>query len=207
MNLVAELLRLFERAAARPESRWLVVLVALWIVVRVVARLLREREPKPSSSEPTEATVDLERLSLPLPVDGAASPLRLYHLPARLALVVVAPLGRESEVVEVDCVPVLLDRSVPGLGRLFDRTRPKTVVWPVQVSAAGFARRLATWLTANGRSLKNSPWTVVVGRSSADDRHYLLGLVLRTEQPTQLEVVEVDSPYKWLDTVRLAEVS
>ena len=201
MNLIVSLQRLVHNVLGRPEMRWLVLLLIAWFAIRVIARLLRQ----PENGRRSQSDLRFDLAALPLPVAGTTPfPLRLYHLPARLALVVVAPLGREGGVVDVDAIPRLLDEAVPGLGKVYGLCEPKTWVWPVQLSAKGFRHQIAGGLHVAGQPLAGSPWTVIVGRASDGERQYMIGLALRTNGPNKLDVVEVESPQKWLDVVRLA---
>ncbi|NOX57076.1 MAG: hypothetical protein GXP27_22105 [Planctomycetes bacterium] len=201
MNLIVSLQRLLHSVLGRPEMRWLLLLLIAWFVVRVIARMLRQ--PEKSQRGRTELAFDLATLSAS--AGGSKSfPLRLYHLPARLGLVVVAPLGREGGVVDVEAIPRLLDEAVPGLSKVYRLCEPKTWVWPVQLSAKGFRHQLAGGLHVAGQPLPGSPWAIVVGRANDGDRQYMIALALWTNRPNKLDVIEVDSPYKWLDVIRLA---
>ena len=201
MNLIVSLQHLLHRVLGRPELRWLLLLLVAWFVVRVIARMLRQ----PEKGGQGRNALRFDLAALPIPVAGTTPfPMRLYHLPARLGLVVVAPLGRERGPVDVEAIPRLLDAVVPGLGKLYRLCEPKTWIWPVQLSAKGFRHQLAGGLHVSGEPLRRSSWTVVVGRTSDDERPYMLAIALQTDGPNPLDVIEVESPQQWLDVIRLA---
>jgi len=204
VNLLFTLQRLIQSLLGRPEIRWLIALIAVWFAVRVIARMLRQRERDrrwPASSEFDLASLEprLERLG-----ETGDCPLRVYHLPARLGLVVVAPLGREAAAVDVDAIPNLINQAVPGLGRLYEQSKAKTWVWPVQLSSDGFVHQLQGHVHAGGDDLKGSRWCLVVGRVPHEGRQFMLGLALRTDEPNNMDLITIDLEYKWLDVLRLS---
>src|SRR5437588_9572485 len=73
------------------------------------------------------------------PPPGAPGKQRLtiYHVPARLRLVVLAPAGKETEI-EADQAEELLNRLLSGLGAIAALDRPRFRVWPPPLSQQGF---------------------------------------------------------------------
>ena len=201
MDLLFQIQRLIRGIMGRTEMKWLIFLLVLYLVARVVARYLQQRAKSEKESQESGDfdLSDLERVS----VEGEQYPLRLYHLPARLGLVVVAPLGRESAAVEVDAIQDLIDQAVPGLGKISQASRVKTWVWPLQLSVNGFIHHLLGHVHVRGGDLKGSRWSLVAGRVSHADRQYMLGLGVYTNESNKMGIISVESEYKWLDTLRL----
>jgi len=198
-NALPGLQQLMQRVAESSEIKWLVALLIVLIGARYVARFLR----KPSREPQSRSSFDLDLTSIERALaDAVRFPLRVYHLPVRLGLVVVAPLGHEAGVVDVDAIPDLLDQAVPGLGKVQRELKAKTWVWPVQMSANGFRHALTAHLRVEGKDVKGSRWCLVTGRVVTQDHQYMWGLGLYSHEPNNLGCVAVESEFKWLDVVR-----
>jgi hypothetical protein len=128
--------------------------------------------------------------------------LTVYHLPARLRLVVVAPAGKVTEI-DVTAIERLLDCVVPGLGRIAAQERPRIRVWPAQLSYQGF---VATFVRRTHKSEPEgqpSRWVLAAGRAMAGGQTILLGLALWTDEPNSLGRVQLEQ-HQWLDVLRLS---
>ncbi|MDI9444581.1 MAG: hypothetical protein QM844_10485, partial [Planctomycetota bacterium] len=112
-------------------------IVLLLVLVRAVRRALRRRRRFRDRIEPKLA-IDVAQLSQQGP--PATGPvLAFYHLPVRLAAIVLAPAGRAGTLPATEGIPQLLDAIVPGLAEVVAAHDPLRLRWPEQLSASGFA--------------------------------------------------------------------
>lgn len=127
----------------------------------------------------------------------------VYHVPVRLAVVVIAPLGRESDPPTHSEVPKLLDRIVPGLASALSHDQTIVKIWPRQLSATGFAPYLLRHVRLPGDKGRSSPWCLLAGRTTFGDAAYAIGLALGAAAPNNLGLIAVESEHQWLDVVRM----
>jgi hypothetical protein len=167
---------------------WLVLVVAaglllaLLVIVRGAARKLFGQRPPPD----TEAGLREDLAGYP---PAPAAPVRrrlvVEGYPARLRLVVLAPVGKAAQIDAADAEP-LLEHVLRGLGSVARQDRPRVRVWPSQLSHQGFAvmfHRLTHKPEPEGSP---SHWTLLAGRARVGPHYLLLGLALWTEEPTTL---------------------
>jgi hypothetical protein len=137
-----------------------------------------------------------------LPAVNGAPSLSVYHIPAWVRLVVVAPVGR-SLAVGPDDVPALLDRVVPGLGAVAQRDGAELRIWPASLSAMGF-RNAFHRCTPTGRAEGEATgWVLLAGRAQAGAEALFLGVGLWASEPTTLGRINLE-PVQWRDVLRLA---
>ena len=121
--------------------------IAVWMVLALVAllaiglismlgRALLGRKRKLEKSWDKDL-IELEGCPMPPGAPGK-NRLTVFDLPARLRLVVVAPIGREHQITEA-MAGKLLDHIVPGLAAVVDRDGPLVRVWAPQLSHEGFS--------------------------------------------------------------------
>lgn len=163
-------------------------------------RALLARFTKPSDLSDRELYVDLESCPLPTRPPGEYH-LTVYHLPVRLRLVVVAPLGKEA-VIDVLQVEDLLDQVLPGLGKLTRDERPRVRVWPPELSYRGFTMAFRRRVALAKTEESVSRWILAAGRAAAGQQTILLGLGLWAEEPCTLGYVNLES-HQWRDVLRL----
>jgi hypothetical protein len=181
----------------------LVVLLLLWALVdRLIRALFSRRKaiPEESDAKFQENLADYPPLSQ-VPGDRL---LTLYHLPVRLRLVVVAPLGTETSV-DGTAIPQLLDRIVPGLGAFAVLEQARIRVWPPQLSQQGFT--VAFHRRTRRPEPQNQPshWMLASGRANVGGQAVLLGVGLWTDEPTTIGRVSLDM-YQWLDVLRIKNI-
>lgn len=201
-ELLQRLQTLIREFAGRSEVYWLLGLLVVLLIGRSVYRYFCGPSRRSTDSSPLE--FDVETLANPVG-ESAQFSLRVYHVPVRLALVVIAPLGRDAKDPASAELATLLDQAVPGLGKVMERQHANLRVWPTQLSATGFVHSLSRQIKLPGDSGKNSPWCLVVGRVTMANRHFMLGLALCAEVSNNLSVIAVESEQKWLDVLRIAD--
>jgi hypothetical protein len=176
----------------------LVVLLILALMLRRLGRTLFGRKPVPTDwDESLRENLD----DTPVPVrTPTSSQVVVYHLPARLRLVVVAPLGKDSRLPR-EGIPHLLELAVPGMGDMLRQDEPRLKVWPGQLSAQGFAvvfHRATRKAEAEGDP---SRWVLLAGKVLVGKQPLLLGLGLWTDKPSTLGRITLE-PRQWIDVLR-----
>jgi hypothetical protein len=176
-----------------------VVLVGLLVISRLV-RLVFARRRRPFLESEKEFVVDLADCPL-----SAAPPqerqLTVYHIPVRMRLVVVAPVGREGNLDE-RVVESLLDEVIPSLGDIARWDRPRIRIWPSPMSNQGFSIAFHRRLHKPDPDGHPSQWILVAGRAQAGRMPVMIGLGLWAEKPNMLGHINLE-PHQWLDVLRL----
>jgi hypothetical protein len=190
------------------DGLWVVLGVAallafglLMLLIRYAEKLFgRPREKVPDSDEGLR--IDLAGCP-PAPGEPADPCLAFYHYPVRLRLVVVAGVGKD-ETVSVQSAAGLLDRVVPGLGKVVEHDRPFVRAWPGQISRPGFANTVHRCTVTGDREGEPSHWIVVAGRIQVGKVPLLVGLAMWTDEPLVIERLTLE-PHQWRDVLRLRE--
>jgi hypothetical protein len=180
----------------------LLLALVLGLLLRRLWRALFRRRQEPSAWD-RELDIDLDECPLPTRPPGEKQ-LTVYHHPARLRLVVVAPVGREGDV-DATAVEKLLDRVVPGLGAAAEADRPKVRVWPSQVSHHGFAAAFHRHTRKAAQRGEPSRWVLLAGRAQLGRQQLMVGLGLWADEPITIDRVNIQ-PHQWLDVLRLVPV-
>ena len=176
------------------------VLVLLLILV-VLRRLIR----RPRGETPNQLeieTIDISELADLGPPDAPVT-LEYYHVPVRLALLVLAPVGREGSLPPSDELPELIDQLVPGLMKILPAHQPLFRRWPPQLSSEGFMKAFFSHVKLPGDKGKGTPWCSIAGKFETKDAQYLAGVVCRAEARNSLSQIVMDHPGKWLDVLRV----
>jgi hypothetical protein len=192
---------------AVPIPAWIIALAAaMTVVVAAVAlvALMRGRRRIAAPPEP-DLFLDVRQLDATGPPPQGAR-LEFYGTPVRLAVVVVAPAGRQGELPPAGVLPTLLDRLIPGLPRVVADHRPLICRWPTQLSTQGFAQSFFNHVTLPGDRGKGTPWCSIAGRLQVGDRLFLVGLVCCASQPTGLGQFVVQHEGQWLDILRIRDL-
>jgi hypothetical protein len=174
--------------------------VGLLALALLALRLLRRKPP----AEPPKPDLYLDVTSLgerPPRVDGPQ--LECYHLPVRIALVVVAPLGRTGQQPTDEELSPLLEGIVPSLARVYGRDRPEVRHWPPQLSFQGFTRTFFANIRLPGDRGRATPWCSLAGRAELNGRMFVVGLALQAARPNSLNEHVVDREGAWLDALRV----
>lgn len=167
-------------------------------LARNVFRWLR----RPVAAPPHDDALDIDLAGLPTATAGQTR-LTVYHVPVRLAVVVIAPLGRDGEPPRHSQVPELLDHVVPGLASLLNHDQTIVRIWPTQLSATGFAPSLLRHARLPTERGRDTPWCLVAGRATFQSASYAIGLALAAAAPNNLGLIAVETEHRWLDVLRL----
>lgn len=186
---------------------WLVILglIALAILLPLAwyqrhnLRRLVGLPRRPPREEP-KLDEDLAQLPAPPPPSGRYR-LAVEGLPARLRLVVIAPVGKASTVNEKD-VEELLNQVRWGLGSVARDDQAVVRFWPAQLSTHGFPALLHRKVKKTEPDDQLSRWVFVAGPTPPRPRSYLLGLVLLTDTPTNVGRLTME-PNQWLRSLHI----
>jgi hypothetical protein len=176
----------------------LIGLAIILTFVRQVARWVR----KPELGSLTDESFVIDLAALPTAEPGYAR-LTVYHIPVRLAVVVIAPLGRDANPPRHSEVSKLLDQIVPGLASLLNHDQTIVRIWPRQLSATGFAPSLLRHVRLPGERGRDTPWCLVSGRTAFGGAAFAIGLGLAAAAPNNLGLIVVESEHQWLDVLRM----
>jgi hypothetical protein len=174
-----------------------VSLVGVVLLLRVIFR--RRRAGPPSRAD---LTVDVSVLP-DVPPPRMPPVLEFYHFPVRLVAVVLAPVGRASELPAREELPEVIDSIVPGLDAVAAAHEPLVRAWPRQVSTRGFAHAFFQNLRMPGDRGKRSVWSAVAGMIRVGDEPMMAGLVLRAETPNRYGNVIMEEEDQWLAILRV----
>jgi hypothetical protein len=188
-----------------PRKRRLLMIAAAAVGLAIVLAVWRwamqwMRRPAPVTL--TDASLVIDLSSLPIG-DPHSSRLTVYHIPVRLAVVVIAPLGREANPPTHSQVPELLNQLVPNLASVMGHDETIVKIWPRQLSATGFGPTLLRHLQLPGGRGQGTPWCLVSGRTTFAAASYAIGLALAASSVNNLGIVSVESEHQWLDVLRL----
>jgi hypothetical protein len=172
-------------------------LLVLWLLLRVLRRLFRRGGAGPDE----QAGVREEDLSGYPPPPAGEKGLFVEGRPARLRLVVVAPVGKDVTV-DVGEIETMLDHVLYGLGDLVRQDKPRVCVWPAQLSNKGFAFLFNRMVRRPEPPGQASRWILVAGQTPARPRSFMLGLAVLTEEPSFVGHLFVP-PTQWPIHVRV----
>ncbi len=173
-----------------------ILLFGLW-------KWLRRKRRSPQRPAP-ELLVDVGSLddSGP-PPDGPR--LEFYGTAVRLAVLVVAPGGRDGELPPPEVLPGLLERLVPGMTNVIACHQPRICRWPAQLSSHGFAQAFFNQVALPGSRGKGTPWCSIAGKLSVGERSFLIGLLFRAGTINSLSQIIVQHEGQWLDILRIRD--
>lgn len=175
----------------------LVGIVGVVIVLRVVRGLLRGKPAGPAQ----ERGVTEERLADYPPAPAGKARLKIEGRPARLRVVVVAPVGKDAAI-DLATVENQLEQIVYGLGTVARQDKPRIRVWPAQLSNKGFAMTFNRMMVKPERPGQPSRWITIAGPTQPRPRPLMLGLVVQTEEPTAVGHLS-PAPDQWATTVQV----
>lgn len=175
--------------------------VLFLVVGRGLLRLLFRRKQE-ATVEERDYSIDVGQLAS----EGSPSrgpQLEFYGTPVRLAVLVLAPLGREGELPATQDLGELLNELVPELKLVIDAQTPIFRRWPAQLSAHGFVSLFAKNVRLPGDRGRGTPWVSVAGKFVATKAQYLVGMVLCGGQPNSYTAKAIEHPGDWATMLRV----
>ena len=91
----------------------------------------------------------------------------------RLAVVVVAPGGRDGELPPPEVLPGLMERLIPDMTNVIATHQPMICRWPAQLSSQGFAQSFFNQVALPGSRGKGTPWCSITGKLQVGERSFL----------------------------------
>ena len=191
-----------------PEARLIVLSVVgtalalcLAAMLWLLSRLFRKRPAAPPDRR-GELAIDVAALPVaPPPQEGPQ--LEFYGTPVRLAVLVLAPVGRGGEIPAPADLPLTLENLLPGLQEIVSRHQPQVVLWPNQLSSQGFLQAFFNLAALPGDHGKGTPWCSVAGKFEGGGQQYLAGLICCAAGPNSLGEMTVEHPGQWLSVLRV----
>jgi len=191
-----------------PDLSWAMVVIALAVVVVVLLLAIfiflivtaRRRQRLPSSS--IDLTIDVTQLPAGGPPSDGPT-LEFCGMPVRLAVVVLAPAGRNAHLPPENKLTGVLDDLAPGLSSVVLSHRPILRVWPTQLSTQGFVHAFFNHLQLPGDRGKGTPWCCAAGRFDAGDQQLLVGILCAANKPNSLSQVTVGNVGQWMEVLRV----
>lgn len=172
-------------------------------VLFVLLFLLRRRPARKGESQ-QDLSIDIASLDASGP--PAKSPrLEFYGTPVRLAVLILAPVGRGGSMPSPERLQEVVDFLIPGLSKVLAVHQPMFRRWPQQLSSQGFTQVFFSNLHLPGDRGKGTPWCSVAGKFSIGDENLLAGLVCCAAGPNGLSQVTVEHEGQWLDVLRVKE--
>lgn len=175
--------------------------VALIVLLLILGRRFGHRSALASLHD-ENLIFDLAKLKVGGPPEQGPR-LEFYGTPVRLAVLVLAPSGRGTQVPEPDRLRDVVDTLVPGLAEVLDYHQPVFRRWPEQFSAQGFANAFSTHIELPGDKGKGTPWCSVAGRFDIGEGHLLAGLVCCAAKANSLSQVVIQHEGLWHDVLRV----
>jgi hypothetical protein len=180
---------------------WAVLAVLLLVGLVVLRKILERRKRRLPVFEP-ELKIDVSALDCGgPPADGPV--LEFYHIPVRLAVLVLAPAGRGHELPPPEEIPAVVEMILPGLSRIVETHRPLYRRWPAQVSWRGFAHKFFVHVRLPGDLGRGTPWSSVAGIVKTAEGSVMAGLVLRSEQATGFGHEIIEREGEWLRVLQI----
>ena len=177
------------------------ILLCLATMLFLIFRLLRKRpalQPNPQD----ELAIDVA--ALPTTAASKDGPqLEFYGSPVRLAVMVLAPVGRGGEIPAPADLSAVLENLLPGLQEIISRHQPQVVLWPNQLSSQGFLQAFFNLAALPGDHGKGTPWCSAAGKFEGGGQQYLAGLICCAAGPNSLGEMTVDKPGQWLSVLRV----
>lgn len=175
--------------------------VAALLIITFIFLKLRSKKPQHAATmQPLEVSI-ASLSTAPPPETGAR--IEVYNIPMRLALLVLAPVGRDGKIPTSPHLPQVIDAIAPNLMEVMNQHQPEFRRWPPQLSSQGFSQIFFTNVPLPGDGGKNTPWCALAGRFDGPSGPMLAGMVCIAAKPNAVGQVAVSQPGQWLDILRV----
>jgi hypothetical protein len=170
------------------------------VLVLAVLLVLLLRKGKAPAENPEDKLT--ERLGeYPPPPPAGKRTLTVQGEPARLRLVVLAPLGRAG-LPEDGQAEALLNKIVRGLGEVVRQDKPRVRVWPGQLSHKGFTTTFFRLTKVPQSPSQPTRWQLLGGTARIGTQQFLIGLAVLTDEAIERAPVVLE-PVQWPEAVRV----
>ena len=170
-------------------------------VVALLIRWLGRRRTARADDSPT-LRIDVASLT-PQPPAKDGPRLEFYGTQVQLAVIVVAPVGRDRPRPSMDELPAIIESLQPNMMRVVNAHQPMVRCWPAQLSSQGFTQAFFNNVVLPGNGGKGTAWCSVAGKIAKDNEFYLVGLACRGAKANSLGQVTIQHEGQWLDVLRV----
>jgi hypothetical protein len=165
---------------------YLVLAFAALVVLLVVGFVLRKflglfKGKKRDEDKPLRENL----AEYPPPPKPGPRKLQVQGTPARVRLVVIAPVGKAAKLDANKAAP-LLEHVARGLGAVVGQDKPRIKIWPPQLSNDGFIETFFRVVKSPDKEGKASRWVQMAGRAKVGESYILLGLALLSDETNNL---------------------
>lgn len=171
-------------------------------VLFVVWLLLSRRNPQREVARRGPQHINLAELGTDGPPE-AGPILEVYHVPVRLALIVVAPRGRGRQLAVGENAAKTLDQIAHGLGAVSAAHKPVLRLWPPQLSSEGFSSAFFGALKLPGEHGQGTPWIALSGPCIINGQKMLVGMALCAGEENNLSQAVLQNEFAWKDALRI----
>jgi len=175
----------------------LAALLTFWVVLQKL-----RRKPEPAVEVAPNLRVDVAALPTGGPPAGKPY-LEFYSVPVRLAVVVLAPVGRDGRLPSNEHLPLVMEAILPGLMKVLTAHQPQFIRWPAQLSTQGFAHAFFNNVPLPGDHGRGTPWCSIAGKVELVAGQFLVGLVCCAAEPNSLGEFTTKHSAGWPDVVRV----
>jgi hypothetical protein len=171
--------------------------IVLIILLAVLRALAGGKRPTAHREEGLEENL----AEYPPPPRPGPRQLVVDGTPARVRLVVIAPVGKTAKI-DAGKAEALLEHVLRGLGGVVQHDKPRVRIWAPQLSHQGFAvsfQRLTHKPEPEGRA---SRWALLAGQARVGERYILLGLALLSDEKTSIGRLTLE-PDQWTEMLRI----
>lgn len=180
-------------------------LVVVAVIGAMVAMLLWLKRRPPAVSKQADFRIDVNALGAAGPPPAGAR-LEIRHVPVRLALLVVAPVGRGKQLPAGD-LSEMADAIVPGLAGCLRAHATRVIRWPPQLSSQGFTQSFFGNVPLPGNRGQGTGWCAAAGKCERESGPFLAGMIFAAERPNSLGQFPVHGSHEWLDLLRIKDAS
>jgi len=179
-----------------------VLLLIMVALIVIVLRFVFRRKPARLPAKPPEPSINVATLDASGAPENAPR-LEYYGCAVRLAVLVVAPVGRAGSIPQKELLPELFEQFVPQFLQVVAAHQPQLHFWPPQISSAGFANAFFGKIALPGDRGKGTPWCAMAGRFTAMGGHYLAGIVCCGDDASGLGQMVIEQEGQWRDVLRV----
>jgi hypothetical protein len=160
------------------------------------------RKPQAETEVAPNLRLDVSSLATGGPPPGKPY-LEFYSVPVRLAVVVIAPVGREGQLPQNEHLPLVMEAILPSLMKVLTAHQPQFIRWPAQLSTQGFAHAFFNNVPLPGDHGRGTPWCSIAGKVELPVGQFLVGLVCCSAEANSLGEVIAKHAAGWPDVVRV----
>lgn len=175
----------------------LVVLLTFWVAFQTF-----RRKAKPETIVAPNLRLDVASLNASGPPSEKPY-LEFYSVPVRLAVVVIAPVGRDGQLPQNEHLPLVMEAILPGLMKVLAAHQPQFIRWPAQLSTQGFAHAFFNNVPLPGDHGRGTPWCSIAGKVELPVGQFLVGLVCCAAEANSLGEVIAKHAAGWPDVIRV----